>query len=255
MRNVVFAQAGLTTSAGPKLDDEFVPCKRTGFLGNESGIAQHRLNLRIRETETGVGVGLAQVFAIVRGEIDDGDAPTRSGDAGSTGDHGFRRLGIVQHLVEQHRIKAARGKRDLREITLDQLDGVGAQVLEPGAGDAQHVGALVESDDVGSVRRKQFGNTAGAGPNIEHAAKASLAGKAQQHFGKRGFYRAILDVQRTQFVPFLGMAREPVKRVRLTRGADCIKVLAIFGTATPECDILLLCHGKKAGNGRCRCVV
>ena len=152
-----------------------------------------------------MGVGLAQIFAIVRGEIDDGDATARRGDAGSASQDGFGCLGIVQDLVEQHRVEAARGERDLREIALHQLDAVGAQVLEPGAGNAQHVGALVEGDDVAGMRCQQFGDAAGASADIEHAAKTDWSGKACQHLGQRGFDRAVLDVERAQLVPLFGM--------------------------------------------------
>ena len=117
-----------------------------------------------------MGVDRAQLLTVMRGEIDNGNAATGRRDTGRACQHRFGCLSIMQHLMKQNRVKAARGEGQLREIALHQFHAVGAQILQAGAGDAEHVGAFVESDDVRGVGGQQFGDAPGEGEAAQKAA-------------------------------------------------------------------------------------
>jgi len=118
-----------------------------------------------------MGVAVAQFLAIVRGEIDNCDPAAWRGDARGFGQHGFGRVRIVQHLVEQHGIERGVAEGQRGKIALHQFDSSGRQMLEPRARNPQHFGALVDRDDVGGGGCVKLGHPPGAGADIEQAAQ------------------------------------------------------------------------------------
>src|SRR5690606_21039545 len=78
--------------------------------------------------------------------------------------------GVVEHLVEDDRVEAGGREGERDEIALDQLPPLGGQILQARAGEAEHLRAPVEADDMLGRGREQPGDTAGAGADIEQAA-------------------------------------------------------------------------------------
>ena len=93
----------------------------------------------------------------------------------------------VQDLVEQDGVETVGRKGQAREVALDDLYAVGRYVLQLGPRDAQHGKALVERDDMVGAGSEKLGHAAGAGPDVEQAAKAALA----QRIGERAQDRPV----------------------------------------------------------------
>ena len=188
-----------------------------------------------------MGVGAAQLFAVMRGEIDDSDAAARPGDAGGLAQHGGGVLRIMQHLVDQHRVEAATRERQRQKIALDQINAVRGQALKPGARQPQHFGALVEAGDMAGTRGEEFRHAPGAGADIEQSAKRALSQRPCERF----FHRCVGRVQHPQRVPLSGMARKIGGGAGCARGADRGEVAAIFGAAGRKGGIAVLSDAKQ----------
>src|SRR5215207_1536428 len=67
--------------AGPDHHRQLLAGKRVARSGLEPGFIEQRADLPIAEAEPGVRMGIAQLLALVRGEIDDRDPPPGPDDA------------------------------------------------------------------------------------------------------------------------------------------------------------------------------
>jgi len=201
--------------------------------------------LRVSETEPGMGIAIAQFFKIVRVEIDDRDASARAGDTRRFLQSQFGLLREVQHLVKQHGLKAGGGEWQIAKVALDQFNLCGGQMLQLGAGYAQHFQVLVERDDVISLACEQFCHAPGAGADIEQGAQRSAIKLGYQ----RIFDQLIGDVQLAQFVPLASMTLEIAFCDAFARFADCGQFLAIGLADRCEFGAFALGNGEHACHG------
>ena len=125
-----------------------------------------------------MGMGAAQLLAVVCGEIGDRNPAAGPGDPRGFGQNGFGLLRIMQHLVEQHRIERGIGKGQRAKIARHQPHLVSRQMLKPGAGNPEHFRTLVESRYMAGARREQFGHAARARTHIEQRPEAVLPKRA-----------------------------------------------------------------------------
>ena len=158
----------------------------------------------------------AQFLVIVAGEIDDRDPPACAQHARGLGQRGGGIGGEVQHLMQDHRIETGSREGQIGEVALHQFDAAGGQMLELGAGDAQHFKVLVERDDAVGVRREQLGHAARARADIEQRTQRRIG----QGLGQAVFHHGIGAVEGAQFIPLTGMAGEIGLRRCLARLAD-----------------------------------
>ena len=183
----------------------------------------------------------AQLLAVVRGEIDHRDPAPGARHPRRLGQRGLGLLRIMQHLMEQHRVKAGIGERQRGEIALHEIEPVGGKLLQAASRDAQHLGALVERGDVAGALREQFGDAAGAGADIEQRTDAL----ARQRTCQRRLDRLVGRVERAQRVPFVGMAREIGFGGRFTRRTDRRQMAPVPCTALREALVLGLSRGDE----------
>ena len=90
------------------------------------------------------------------------------------------------------------------DVALTQLHIAQAGLIEPGAGDGEHGGALVDADGVIGERRDELQHAAGAGAQIERLANAL----APQRLENRGFDALLRRVHRANAVPVGGALGE-----------------------------------------------
>jgi len=139
-------------------------------LGHESRLAAPIGDFRIGEAEMSVSVVLAQKFERMWREIDD-HQPSR-------GPHHARRLGnrerwtvgVMQDLMENRRIEALIGERQLKDVALADRAIVQIRLLEIGARDREHFARQIDTDRALDARRYDFQHAAGAGAKIEQIA-------------------------------------------------------------------------------------
>ena len=143
--------------------------------------------------------------------------------------------------MKDHRVERLIGKGQGGKVTLDQIKPIGGQVLQAGAGEAEHFRAFVEAGDMAGATRQQFSDPARTGADVEQSTQADLAQRAEQ----RGLDRTIRRMQPAQFVPFRRVTGEIGLGRTLPRGADRGEVAAVFGAAGRKLGIVLFGHGKQ----------
>ena len=107
--------------------------------------AGHHLVL---EAEADVRVALAQLLALVRGEIDDQQRSAGREHARRLGDRRRRRVGIVKHLVDDDAVGALVGERQRIHVALAQAR-LDARGLELDPRQPQHLRRPVDADRPG----------------------------------------------------------------------------------------------------------
>lgn len=144
----------------------------------------------------------AQLFAIMRREINNRDTAAWACDARRFGQSLGGVCSKVQHLMQKDGVKMARIKRQIRKIALHQIDLHRGQMLKLGARNPQHFQILVERHNTISASSEQLGHPPRSRSNIEQDPKAV----AVQSLLQARFNLAIRAVQRAQFIPFTGVS-------------------------------------------------
>ena len=215
----------------------------------ETRIGQHLLHRLISKAEPGMGMDGTQFLALMRGKIDNCDAAVRPRHSGGFRQHPFRCLRIVQHLMQGHRIEHRIAERQSGEISLHQFDPFGGAILEPGAGQCQHIMAAIERGDMVCPIKQQFRNPPGTGTDIEQTTQ----------FQPQSFEQRLLDQygiaqQGTQLIPLRGMDRKIIRRARRTGITDGSQPCAICLTLRGECRVFPFrrrqqCFGRRGERG------
>src|SRR5690348_12219266 len=110
--------------------------------------AGHRL---ILEAEADMRVGLAQLLALMRREIDDQQGAARSEHTRRLGD-GYRgRVSVMQHLMDNDAVRALVGERKRIHVALAQAR-VDTGRLQLGPREAKHVRRAVDADSLRGPR-------------------------------------------------------------------------------------------------------
>ena len=119
-------------------------------------------------------------------------------------------VGVVQHVMDGDDVEAVGLEGQGIHVALADLGIVDAGAGEVGAGQRQHLAALVDADRALDLGRQHLEQAAGAGADIEQAAGAD-----RQVMGERALDLAVGDMQGPQFVPALGVVAEEAHRGRL----------------------------------------
>ena len=174
-----------------------------GSSGLSPALLQPALDLIVGEAEMDMGMLALQLDHVVRREVDHQDGAARAHDAGRLGERRRRIVGVVQDVMDGDDIEAVGLERQRIHVALADLDIVEAGAGEVGAGQRQHLAALVDADGLLDLGRQHFEQAAGAGADVEQPARAD-----RQVMGERALDLAIGDVQGPQFVPALGIVAE-----------------------------------------------
>lgn len=163
-----------------------------------------------------MGIFVAQFLASVGRKIDDSDAPPRADDTGRLSQDLFGVLRKVQNLMQEDCVKTRRGEWQIEEVSLNQFDLFGRQVLEFCARYAQHLEAFVERDDVLSLRCKQLCHPSGACADIQQSTNRTFAQRIKQGC----LNQLIRAVHLAQIIPLTGVPLKKLFCMRFTRLAD-----------------------------------
>ncbi len=188
-----------------------------------------------------MGVLATQFLAVVRGKVHHGDGPAGFCYPCGLSQRPLGGLRVVKHLVEHHGIEMPIGKGQCGEIALNQFERGSIEVLQPRAGEPQHLRAVVERGDQRGARRKQLCDAPCAGTDIEQRAEVLIA----QSMLQRGFHRSIWAVQAAQVIPLGSVAGKVACRADFTRGADSGEVAAVFAAPRGELCVTFFGHGKE----------
>jgi hypothetical protein len=127
-----------------------------------------------------MGMVAAQEFEQMRREIDDHQHPTGAQHARRLGDRRRRPVGVMQHLMDHHRVERRIGQRQLIHVAEPDHAVRPARPLEVDAGDRQHLARLVDAERLADARREDFEDPPGAGADIQEGAQR------RQQVGDRG---------------------------------------------------------------------
>ena len=141
----------------------------------ETGGAAPRGDIVVGEAKPAMRMLVAQEFERVRREIDNDQTAARPQHPRRLGNRGGRPIGIMQHLVDDGRIKRRIGKRQL--IHVAQPDDAVRQAgpLDVDARDGEHLARLIDAQRVGDTRPEQLEHAPGAGADIEQIARRERA--------------------------------------------------------------------------------
>ena len=109
-------------------------------------------------------------------------------------------------------------------VALADLGIVEAGAGEVGAGERQHLAALVDADRLLDLGRQHLEQAAGAGADVEQAAGAD-----RQVMGERALDLAVGDVQGPELIPALGIVAEEAYRGRLATLLQGVEPGAVGG--------------------------
>ena len=111
-------------------------------------------------------------------------------------------------MVTTSKLSASKGRAYMSAWRISALSIAGAG--EVGAGQRQHLAALVDADRALDLGRQHLEQPARAGADVEQPAGAD-----RQVMGERALDLAVGDVQRAKLVPALGVVAEEARRRRL----------------------------------------
>ena len=95
-----------------------------------------------------VQVLLAQVLQLVGLEVGDDQLAARAQHPRRLADHGARRLGEMQHLMNHRRVEGGAGDRKLVHVALAHQAVAQARLVQVGARDHEHVLRAIDPDRV-----------------------------------------------------------------------------------------------------------
>jgi hypothetical protein len=153
-----------------------------------------------RDAEPPMGGGLAQEFELMGREIDHRQAAVRPEHAGGLDERTLGVVEIMQHLMDRDEIGKAGGVGQGVEVALTDLDMAQPAGLDIGAGNAEHLAALVDADGLAGQRREELEHAPGAGAEVEQ--EVDLVGADEG--GKGGLDLGLGDMQGADLVPMAG---------------------------------------------------
>ena len=109
----------------------------------------------------------------------------------------------MQHVVDGDDVEGVGLEGQGIHVGLADLGIVDAGARQVGAGQRQHLAALVDADRALDLGRQHFEQPAGSGADVEQPPRAQ-----RQVMGQRPLDLAVGDVQRPQLVPSLGVVRK-----------------------------------------------
>ena len=124
-----------------------------------------------------------QFDQIVRRKIDHQHEAAGLHHARRLGQRRRRIVGIVQHMVDGDDVETVRLKGQRIHVALPDLGVVDSGPGEVGAGERQHLAALVDTDRVLDLGRQDLQKTSGAGADIEQAPGAERQMMGEQSVG------------------------------------------------------------------------
>src|SRR5262249_5405194 len=110
---------------------------------------------------------LAQEFLLVRREVDNQQASTRTQHARRLTDRASTVVEEVQHLMQDDDIEGTVGERQIVDVTLPDTAVSQARPLEAVARKQQHVEREINPESALDVRTEHFEHAARAGAEIE----------------------------------------------------------------------------------------
>src|SRR5690606_37175707 len=96
--------------AEPDLDHQLAAFERDRRCGGESGLRQQAGDSSVGEAEPRMRMAVAELLALMRVEIVDGNPPARPRDPRRLGQRSGRVLCEVEPLMQQHRVETASGE-------------------------------------------------------------------------------------------------------------------------------------------------
>ena len=137
------------------------------------------------------------------GEIDHQERSSGGKHPRRFGNRRRRRVGIMEHLVNDDRVGALVGERKRIHVALPKARR-NPRRLELHACEPKHVRRAVDPDRLARARPEQLDHPAGAGADIDQAAERPVAERVVD----RPLDLAFGDVERADLVPDFGMAGE-----------------------------------------------
>ena len=119
-----------------------------------------------------VGVLALQLDQVVRREIDDQYGAAGLHDAGGFAQRRGGIVGVVQHVMDGDDVEAVGIERQGVHVALADFGIVDAGAGQVGAGQRQHLAALVDADRALDLGRQHLQQPAGAGADIEQPPRA-----------------------------------------------------------------------------------
>ena len=185
----------------------------------EPGGAAPFRDLGIGKAEPPVSVLVAQEFERVGREIDENEDAVRPQHARRLGDRRGGPVGVVQDLMDHHRVEGRVRHGQLVHVAEPDRPVFEARPREVDPRDRQHFARLVDAERMVDARRQNLQHAAGAGADVEKIA--GIGGGDDLDEGRLDL--ALIDVERADAVPLVGIfaeigAREfgalPLDRVR-----------------------------------------
>ena len=188
------------------------------MVGREPGGGEPRRHHLVLETKPDVRVAGAQVLALVRREIGHQQGSAGRKHPRRLGDRRRRRMGVVQHLVDDDAVGAAVGQRKRVHVALAQARQ-DARRFQLDPRQPQHFRGAVDPDRLLGARPEQLDHSAGAGADIDQPPERPVAERALHRLLDFAFG----DVERADRVPHFGVGGEITGRGFGAVGADGVE--------------------------------
>ena len=211
----------------------------------ETGDTAPFRHLAVGKAEPPVSVLVAQEFQRMGREIDENEDAVWPQHERRLGDHGGGPIGVVQYLMNHHRVEGRVGHCQLVHVAEPDRP-----VFEPGPRevdprDRQHLARLVDPERALNARRQNLQHTACAGADIEKIA--GIGGGDDIDEGRLDL--ALIDVERADAVPLVGIFAEIGAREVGTLPLYRVQPLQVEG----DRRVGIVASGDQlAGEGACR---
>ena len=128
-------------------------------------------DILIGKAKSAMRMLIPQEFERVRGKIDDNQTAARPQYPRRLGNAGSRPIGVMQHLVNNRRIKRRIRERHLIHVSQPNDAVRQAGLLDVDARHGEHLARLIDAQRVGDPRPEQFEHASGAGADVEQVAR------------------------------------------------------------------------------------
>src|SRR5262249_52933805 len=127
-----------------------------------------------REAEPAMGILFAQELKLMRAKVDDQEPALRPQHPGRLADGAAAVIKKVQHLMDDDHIKGVARHGKIEDVALPDAAIADTGVVEPAAGDGQHLAAEIDPETTLDLGAEQFKNAAGPGAEIEQGTKRAV---------------------------------------------------------------------------------